>query len=271
MVGSMDPDAGLAPMDDRDGIDAETAALMREVLESVGSIGGSAEEGVVEPVPVEEPLAELEPASEPMRVAVPHSEPVLEPVPTPVPDPESASAPVAEPVDEPDTTFAPESDGTVIRASVAAPLPVSEFDHGRTAPRTVVFPDAPVSSIDEAVDFEQAAMRSWRIFPSLPLALLVVLGIALGALTYLGISRETLGADTFGIDVYTYSLYALAGIGALCLVLIFPLWSVAKRRYPASENVFVKVLVRVLFVAFICAAIWFVAVAVGRTSPVVIP
>lgn len=263
MVESKDPDSGLVPADDREAIDAETAALMREVLASVGAVEEPAEETVLEPVPLGEPIAELEPVEE--RPAEP------EPVSTPVPMTELAATPPVLEDSEPEGVFvaapAPEPDDPVIRASVAAPLPVSEFGHGQTAPRTVVFPDAPVSSIEEAVDFEQAAMRNWRVFPSLPLALLVVLGVVLGALTYLGISRETLGAGTFGVDVYTYSLYALSAIGVLCLVLIFPLWSVAKRRYPASENVFLKVLARMLFIAAICAAMWFAAVAFGRTSP----
>lgn len=258
MAESMDVDSDLIPGDDRGAIDAETAALMREVLASVGVVEESAEEVVVEPEPAPAPV----PSPLTVTAAEPLVQPIVEPASSAV---ERESEPEAAPI-----TIAPDPDETVIRASVAAPLPVSEFDHGQTAPRTVVFPDAPVSSIDDAVDFEQAATGEWRVFPSLPLALLVVLGVALGALTYLGISRETLGADTFGIDVYTYSLYALAAIGALCLVLIFPLWSVAKRRYPASENVFLKVLVRVLFVAAVCAAIWFAAVAFGRTSPMVI-
>lgn len=285
-----------------DDIDAQTAALMEELLRSVGTApaavasepSGSEPASEAVPVPGADPGADGTVAAftdEPSTAAEP-SEAVddgrglgLSALGISIPQITGPLDRVAEPVDSPYPVVAmdPVPDPLPAADLDAAPVaqePTSESGPGNRAlpseelkspPRPVVFPDKPLSSIDDALDFEQAVAGRVGRFPSLPLNLLLLAGIVLALATYVGLSREAAGATFGSLGVYDMSMYAVAGLAALGLILLIPLWLVARKRFVRDNAVFLQVLLRTVLVIAVIAGLWFLSVTAAQTWPLVTP
>lgn len=220
-------------------LDAETIALMRDVLRDVKEASEKLAAAAISASDLLTSTGAM-PAVSSVVVPTNASEPMSPEFAAPQPETPAARAQVYF------TT-------TISNIPPATPTPCPP--EAAEPPRPMYFPDKPVD-IENARDFATLAELPKERMPRVPFVLFVIAGAVLAGFASWAVFQVPVGTSMLESQYYSATLLAAAALVALGLLMVLPVWLVARTEVSERPGLFTRVFFRSSLCTALVVLLW---------------